>query len=256
MSRTRRCINFTGRKRIRQEHIDIRFAPAERGQPRQATINIDMSGWNFPINSAIVLEAYHRSNAMRFPCGTIGSPNIPQVVALDFLDSSAPILFRLKVVGVDTRPGCLLGSAERIRAVSSEDEADGQRSLFPIVSREIGEQLWKVDFTDAGPELVLNLQISDFRHTLVRDPILKGTILPAALRIVLEKLVSNPITHDVGGDSWEVDWITFCKERLNSDDLPDSSVEDVEQWILDTVDKFCCLHKFVTQSITKFEVDR
>lgn len=248
MSTAKRRINSTGRKRIAREDIDIRMLPNSADQPAFVTLQLEHADWKFPASADVILEAYQRSNGMRFDCGTVGSPKIPAAIRLDELDPKSPILFRLKVVDGETKTGKLLGSAERLRPDSSDNDEEGRRSLFPIVTRNIGHELWKVEITDAGPELVLNLKVPGFKQTMMDNPLLLGAVLPLAFRHVLKALCSDPTTHDDDDGSWEADWISFCLDELGLEDPSELESEAREAWVEEGVTKFCSEHEFASRA--------
>lgn len=255
MATTRRRINSTDRKRILREHVDIRLVPVEIGDPIMATVDIKHNELSFPADSEIVLEAYQKANSMRFLFGTIDSPRDPSPLVLKDLDPSIPVLFRLKVVDRSIHLGRILGSAEKIRPLGSDDESEGRRPLLPVVTQSMGEEMWKIEISPAGPELILNLKIPSFKQKLVQNAMLRGVILPIALRIVLEELINNPVTHDDEG-SWEADWIRFCADSLNLDDPSDLSDDERETWVSYAVRCFCDQHEFVTYGLRQLEEGR
>ena len=179
----------------------------------------------------------------------------PTPVVLSDLDPSVPILFRLKVIGKDGSTGRLLGSAEKIRPLSSDDEADGRKSLFPIVTRSIGQEIWHVQITEAGPELVLNLRFPGLKQTLLKDAILRGAILPAALRYVLDNLLNDPDGFYDDDNSWRSDWMSFCTSQLGLDEPDELSIDEKDAWVSDAITRFCEYHEFLNQSLTQLEGD-
>jgi hypothetical protein len=70
MNSAKRRINSTGRRRIPQDKIDLRILPSIAGESLRAKLDIDVASLDLPPSAAISVEAYHRSSAMRFECGT------------------------------------------------------------------------------------------------------------------------------------------------------------------------------------------
>lgn len=101
MSGAKRRINSTGRRKISQDQIDLRFLANSPGEPPKARIALNLQSLNLPSTAAISVEAYHRSTAMRFDCGTVGAIEVPDVLLLNELEQSGGILFRIKVVDVE-----------------------------------------------------------------------------------------------------------------------------------------------------------
>src|SRR5262249_21262943 len=153
--------------------------------------------------------------------------------------------FRLKIVDGSKGTGQILGSAERLRPAGADDDS-GRRSIFPILEQHLGDEVWRVILSDAGPVLALNYRIPGFKHRILENPLVQGIILPAAFRIVLERLIADPVADDEDEDDWRTLWLRFLKERLSIDDDPSEiRVEDREDWIDAAVQKFCHTHGFV-----------
>lgn len=255
MSTAKRRINSTGRRKIARECIDIRMLESIIGEPLSAKAALDLSAMTLPASAAVAIEAYHRSSAMRFDCGTVGELRIPSVLLLDQVDRSGSVLFRVKIVDNDNDPGRLLASAERIQP-RSEDEGDGRRSLFPILYRDLGSEIWKVEINYGDrPKLILNTRLPGFSHKLQENPLLQGLLLPAAFREVLDHLVEPSDTgDDVEGDEgdtgtgWKEEWLQYARDELGMSDIADSfSEEQRQEWVDEAIVKFCEKGSFITR---------
>lgn len=244
MSKVKRRINSTGRKRIHRESVDIRMLQNDPGKPLRASAQLDLSEHEFPHDALVSLEAYHRSSGMRFDCGTVGQPQISDVLVLDEVDHTGSVLFRVKVVENGVERGRILGSAEKIQPLS-EDENKDRRSLFPVLYRSIGEQIWKVEINPGDrPKLILNSDIPGIAYKLKNDAFLHGMLFPAAFRIVIEALAAS-LNDDDGDDddeqpTWQSEWMKFCNEGLSITDTPSATdAEERQQWIEYAVERFC-----------------
>jgi hypothetical protein len=242
----KRRINSTGRRRIPHERVSIALLPHEGSSIPRARADVELSDLPFPQSAALVLEAYQRmTTGMRFDCGTIAVPAIPDAFVLEDIDPAAPVLFRFKVVDRDEHPGRLLGAADRLRP-NMDDSPDTRSSLFPIERRELYSEIWKVDMSD-GPTLLLNYNIPNLTAIIQKDPLIQGLLLPAALRIVLEAIVQDPAVEDDESDTWKARWLRFCREELKLGDDP-SECEDEEakrSWVDDGVRAFCKSYDFI-----------
>lgn len=242
MTTAKRRINSTGRKRIGRECVEIHMLETAPDEPLKAKLSLKLGDQGFPGDATVAVEAYHRSSGMRFDCGTVGVPKIPDVLVLSEVDRSGSVLFRLKVVDNDAEPGKLLGSAERLKP-KSEDESEGRRSIFPILHRDLRHEIWKVEIEQGDrPKLILNTRIPGFKHKLLENPMMQGLLLPAALRFVLRELVKATETGE-GDDEpdWKEEWLEYCENELGAADdprqLPDESAK--ENWIDDVAMRFC-----------------
>lgn len=245
-TKTKRRINFTGRKRINKKDIDIRLLHKNPNSPLTVTMKLKMDCWRFPETSQVVLEAYHRNSGMRFDCGTVANLKIPEI-RLDQLDPAVRILFRLKIVDGDSASGRLLGSAERIAPAEDEhDDYTSEKTILPILNRDLGAELAKIDFNDAGATLLLNSNVPDFSRKITEDPFLAGTLLPQAFKIVLSR-----VFKEWDSEPWQEDWIRFCTTVLQMDD-PEYMLQnkgpttewEIDDWIDKAVRAFCEQHKF------------
>lgn len=255
MTNAKRRINSTGRKRIRRDEVDIRMLEVHAGEPLKAKASLSLDSHNFRPDSRVSIEAYHRSSGMRFDCGTVGALKIPALLVLDEVDRSGTVLFRVKVTEADGDVGKLLGSAERIQP-TSEETIDGKRSLFPVVYRDLKEQVWKVEILDGGrPKLILNCEIPGIGNKLHQNALIQAFLFPAALRIVLEKLV---LTDDDGDDEepgWKAEWLQFCKGAMGIHDDPEMlDDEGKAEWIERVLNNFCSTYKFM-DGIRKMDGD-
>jgi hypothetical protein len=168
MSSAKRRINSTGRKKISQDKIDLRILAVAPGEPLRAKIGINLESLGLPLSAALSVEAYHRSTAMRFDCGTVGAKKIPETLSLNELDQAGGVLFRIKVVDQEDQPGKILASADRVRPSIEGDNVD-RKSIFPVKYRDLGQEVWQVDIDDdAGPFLLLNSKIPALMHPDIR----------------------------------------------------------------------------------------
>lgn len=249
MSSAKRRLNSTGRKRIPQNKIDARILPSIAGEPLRAKLDIDLESLDLPPSAALSVEAYHRSSAMRFDCGTVAVKKIPEPLVLNELDQSGGILFRIKIVDREGVTGKILASADRVRPLIEGEDKD-RRSIFPVEYRDLGQEIWRVDIDDdAGPFLLLNSKIPALMHVISENHLLAGAMLPAAFRIVLSYLVNDPSVDEDEG-SWKTDWIRFCSEGLGIEDEPDELEDDDarELWVADAVRRYCEARTFVDQA--------
>lgn len=246
MAAVKRRINSTGRRRIGQDRVTVTMLPPVHGAPPAARAELRIDDLGFPEAAGVVLEAYQRSAAMRFPCGSCAQPEVPERLDLHDLDPATPVLFRLKVVDREDQPGRLLGAADRIRP-DGGDSPDRRRSLFPIERKELHSEVWKVVIDDAGPVLLLNYNIPGLTASIQKNPLVNGILLPAALRVVLDRLSRDP-GEDEEEEAWKAQWFRFLRDDLSyADEVPDPSDSDEEResWVDGAVRAFCKENGFV-----------
>jgi hypothetical protein len=105
--------------------------------------------------------------------------------------------------------------------------------LFPVVYRELGEQVWKVEIEEGDrPKLIVNCEIPAISSKLHQHVILQALVFPAAFRIVLEKLAQNPIEDDDEEPGWKTEWLEFCKQSLGIHEDPTIlETEQKQEWV-------------------------
>jgi len=254
MSTAKRRLNYTSRKRIHQEHVTIQMIEPKPGDPLKARVSLDLLSYSFPADAAVALDAYRSSSGtgMRFDCGTVAKPSIPEVLVLDEIDSGGNVLFRLKVIEKRNNSGRILGSADRIQPRSDDD--NNQKSLFPVVYRDLKDEIWKVDVNyDQRPALVLNNEIPGIQHRVRHDKLLQGLLFPAAFRIVLENTIRDDDDGDDEAPGWRSDWLQFCRDTLGIGEEPPTTGEEARtEWIDYAVRRLCEEFQFM-KGIRKLE---
>lgn len=238
MATAKRRINSTNRKRIGHEAVDIRLLETQPGAPQRATAALDLGALEFPPTASVAIEAYRSSSLMRFDCGTVADLHVPEVMELDEIDAGGTVQFRVKVVDQEEVVGRLLGSASRIRP-KSKDDGDGRRSLLPIKYDDLGPVIWSVGGDeDEPPALVLNYRATGIETRILDDPLVRGILMPAAFRIVLERLVSLSPPDDDEED-WKQEWLRFCEEELGVQGSPfEEDADGKVEWLKEAVATF------------------
>jgi hypothetical protein len=192
---------------------------------------------------------------MKFDLGTIDTLKVPPILVLGEVDRSGSVLFRLKVVDTTQDKGKILGSALGIQP-SNENEIDGKKSFFPVIYRDLVEEIWKVEINNGDrPRLILNNRIQGVGHKLQTNALFQGLLLPAALRIVVEDLVREFEADDEDEPGWKEEWLQYCRNALGA--VVDPATLDQEKkkdWVDDVVKRFCDNYRFV-QGIKKMELE-
>lgn len=255
MATAKRRINHTNRKRIGQEAIDIRLLETLPGTPSRATAELKLNGMGFPDDAIVAIEAYRSSSLMRFDCGTVADLKIPEVMVLDEIDAGGNVQFRVKVVDPQGVVGRLLGAAPRIRPRSKDDDENGRRSLLPVRFEDLGPEIWRVSGDDdEPPALVLNMKVPGLDVRILHDPMVRGLLMPAAFRVVLERLVSMSAPDDDEDEDWKREWHRFCEEELEVEGSPwEGDKEAKAKWIDEAVSVFASRALFLEKIKTAAE---
>jgi hypothetical protein len=186
---------------------------------------------------------------MRFDFGTVAALKTPTDLQLTDVDRSSGILFRVKVVDESDKVGKIIAAAGRIRPLNRDDDP-GLKALLPLVSTDLGEDVWKVEMEGAAPVLQINNRIPGLRDRLMTDRLLQGAVFPHALATVLAKLLGTDEYEDE--EQWVQDWKTFAG-RLLGEELPDNLADEDNSLELATiveniVNRFCQINAFASNA--------
>lgn len=235
-----KTFNYTGRKKIERKDIGIETF-FENGKICFRLFDLKLEEYDFPKNSKLFLEAYKRTTMMSFSLGTIENPiHVPDNNDLSEFHDPSDILFRIKVIEQDDS-ALLLGRGEEIRArVEDRNEEGAGTSLLPIMSEDLGEEVWKLDFTDK-PVLLINNKLSKGE---AHGDIFVSVVLPQAFQQILMYLFfvdQSEYNSDYADDSWQYLWYTFAR-KLVDDTLPpapeNNNSEEIMEWIGSAVASF------------------
>lgn len=241
----KRHINHTGRKRIEREHIEIKLRPKEGDAPQIFDlVKLDLSSYGFPPDALVRVEAARNQAGQTWDFGTVG--NVRNLSDADRritgVDAAAP--FRVFVVAADGSGG-LLGHARNIRA-----KQDSESLLHLEENDELGAEVWRIKFHDAGqPVLLINRNIEGISGIVTDDPSFYALVIPDVLRAVLTQIVIiDPQERDDDSDGWYIDWLNFAKEHAPEGkeapvlrgihDADDDRIEEAREWIDEVVCNF------------------
>lgn len=237
-------LNFTGRRRIPKQRVKIQL---RAGPPRTFDAAIDLQGLQFLPHAAVYLEATCAGSArvQRFDFGEVGHIRPPVDRALHQLEGEN-VFFTLKVVDRTEQFGRILGVAEHIRPEPSSDQPQaGRRGILPVQPWKLGQQLWKVEFREFGPCLLVNKDVPGLADRVYSDPRLCATVFPAALRQCLQAALADNADPEEDDDRWAVLWLRFGR-GLHPDREPPPKPDEPEErdaWLDAVVEAFCERHE-------------
>jgi hypothetical protein len=237
---TIRRLNYTGRKRLSRADLSITLYERPSGP---AAFDIDLSAlprYELPADALVFVEARLRTRWMRFAFGSVGALASPADRRLTEFDSTDGVLFSVKVTSASGRPGLMLAEAERI-PVRRPGEGDERRTpLLPVKPDDIGNEVYRVDFSGPAPTLLLNRAAGD-KDTLARSPLFMSLVYPAVFREILNRIVyvEGLADADDDGDSWESRWLTFAQSLPGVGAVPEAEEsESLDHWIDGAVASF------------------
>jgi hypothetical protein len=232
-----RRLNFTGRRKIRRE--DVSIALHEKANA-PATFDADLTKlpeYNLPADAIVSVEARVQTRWMRFGYGTVGAITPPADRALTEFDSADGILFSVKVTAASGTRGMLLAVGDGIPVRFPGESEERRNPLLPVKSDDIGHEVYRLDFSNDPPILLINRAAGD-KDTIVRSPLFMSIVYPAALREILNRIihVEDFDDPDDEGDSWQARWLRFATALPSVGPIKDDG--DRDQWIDDAVAAF------------------
>lgn len=119
--------------------------------------------------------------------------------------------------------------------------------LLPVNADDLGDEVWRLKFTDDRPWLEVNNRIDGIKEIARSDERFFALVYPHVIRRVLMQAVLLDGVRDPAEaeDDWRVSWLKWGihwhpdKERPPTDD--DSAV--ILQWIEDVAVNFCSRHE-------------
>ena len=220
----KRSINSTGRQRITHNMVTFEITRTANGDPVNFSANLEaLKSMGLPTSARVSVEPYSGQSSMRFDFGAIGAMAAPKDTRLDEIDRGGEIIFRIKVIDdAAGKLGKLLASGDRIPASTGSDEGNGPLPLLPVKPEDLGERIWDVSTAHGPrPHLLVNSRIPDLQGRILSDPLLKGSILIEAFRLVLTAML------EMGDEPpWFDDWKAYVNDVLKVPFPEDLSQQD------------------------------
>lgn len=241
----KRAFNYTGRRTIPANNLVITVdEDGPEGIPTFSATFDGLAELELGETNRLVLEPYVGALSMRFECGTVGTPKLPDDRRLTDIDQGAAIRFRVLVIDETSDP-CRIVAAGVV-SVGDQDDNEQRRSILPLTeTASLGERLWRLDIEgDAFPELMINSRFPGMKSKLLRDPLVQGLVLPAVVTELLNELLRGSAQDD---SPWVQAWSSYASS-LAKRPLPELE-EDFDAFIDDCVVAFCDQHRFADRMI-------
>jgi hypothetical protein len=236
-----RRLNYTGRRKIPRDLI--RISLYRNGGVDEFDAFIRTDGLELPPSARVFVEAYHKSDWMRFDFGSVGVPALPADRRLTAFYEGVRVLFRVKIVSADGDAGKILAEADRLSPLSPDEDSDRDPLLPVRTVAGMRDQIWRVMWEN-GPVLELNKGEPEIKHLLTTDPRFKWLVLPEMLRTILTRLLAEEMDED-DETSQVKRWLEFAAS-LHPDPPPraeDRDPELIENWVDEVVSAFCRRHR-------------
>jgi len=238
-----RRLNYTGRRTIPRSSVTVRLIPSAEGS-QAFSAQYDIDDFKFPPEACVYVEAYNSNSYMRFDFGTVGTPESPgDTRLLDVTPRPLP-RFRLKVVDETTRHGLLLGVADKVVPLRSDEDLQNKQSLLPVDFVDLEERVWRLDLSDS-PVLELNRRIESIAEAARSSGSFLGILYPEVLRQILHHIVvvDGETDPNADEDDWRTRWLRYACALPGVDvppeDASSEAVNEREDWVESTVKAFC-----------------
>ncbi len=229
-------LNFTGRRRISQEHVKISLVVDGHNT---FSVRMNLEGYGFPDSAAVIVEAYRQLELARYEFGTVVRPIPPPNCRLTEFGALDGVRFRGKVVSVDEPHGRRCDVADRI--VASNETLDQTRRipLLNVKGHDLGREVWRVDFSDE-PLLLINYRLCN-KHSLARSGMFQSLVLPEVMRSILSRvLLIDQYRYFEDEDDWAARWLRFASSFPGVGEMPDDADPELDaEWIDAAVSAFC-----------------
>lgn len=220
------------------------------GELQSFEVKADLSEMDFKSKAKVYVEAYHRTDSKRFDFGTVEKPEKPDETRVQEFGYDQEIQFRLLVVDEEEEFKKILGIADKIKAENNDiDSEKGSKSILPVSFRDLGRQVWKLEYGEAGgaPGLVINRSIPMIEQIAKTDPSFIMYVYPTVVKELFNKIifVDGIDAIDDIDDDWKVEWLEFARNLVGNSELPEflenkgQDFEEKEIWINEVVSAFC-----------------
>jgi len=255
----KRRLNFTGRQKIPRRNIII-VLNKENGIATSFTAKVDLSDFQFPEDAKVYIDAYHRTDQKRYDFGTVSAINTPSDTSLENLARIENLKFRLLVVDKRRTFGLILAHADRISPIPEGE----RKSILPVDFKDLGQQIWKVEYEgyEGEPVLFVNNRLPNIQSVAKLDPLFFFFVFPSVIREILTHMVFVDGVDSVEEPSigWHANWLEFTRRILSGEGSPSIldprsesfDREEAESWIDKIVEEFCSSRREWPQFVSRF----
>lgn len=260
-----RRLNYTNRQKIMRDDVSIRLSKIDgEGIKFDAEFSLDKYKLNgIEPSPDIFIEAYRGASALwkRFCYGSVGRVEVPVDRSLNDFGVPDGILFRIKVTAADgSAAGRLIAEADSIRPLMpGQLEASALPLIRHMPADSIGDELWRVDFSDDLPMLLINSRLPIGVEQFLLDPVCRAIFATGVMRQVLTRIliIEQNVGDDSDPDDWRQRWLRFGEGMAGIEHKEiggDLQMIDVEEWIDYAVEGFSKHSKFM--SVFKLPEDK
>ncbi|BBT18430.1 hypothetical protein WP8S17C03_44790 [Metapseudomonas otitidis] len=237
-----RRFNFTGRVRIHKD--DIRITIDSSNGSSICSVCLRLEEYSVPSDARVIVEAERgRALRLRHEWGYAGNALSSEGGCSAFDVSSMGDLedVRFRVLVVEPSTSRLLAAAEGVEAHSNDDIQESQRSLLPIVMKDLYGGVWELEDMDGTPTLALDINLGT-KNELKSSPVL-FSILPGVVRAILvyqalERSDEEP-DEDTGDSTSATRWLELGSKWAGFPCPGNAEYRDIDDWAQKAVTGFC-----------------
>ncbi len=234
-----RKFNYTNRIRIKREDISIALEEQTNGEFWFVADVSEITEYGLPPESLVFLEAYRLANWMRFSFGRVGALAQPENRHLERFETPDGIKFRIKVTA-DGELHKIIAEANAIPLLLPGEEEGAKDPLLPVMpSNELGEEIYRLDFSEDKATLLINSEVGYYKD-IGRSPAFISLVLPNIFREILTRIVIiEKSLNDDDMEDWRCRWIRFAKQLKGVGEPPSlEEKEECSDWIQNVVSAF------------------
>jgi hypothetical protein len=245
-----RKFNYTNRKKIGNEAITIILNDNKREKNFEPQFYFQ--NYNFPDHAKVYVEAYYKTNYMRFAFGSVSfiSPP-PNTTLTDFVNTDL-IYFRVKIVDETTINGRLLALASGLEPKNLEGEQKNRISILKVnYDADLGQRLYHLELDEIEdlPILEINKKL-DNGSVLVTSDVFISTIYTSVIHELATEIINDNAYYQEDDECWEGYWLKYFKQILGVRSVRPKNTDDDElkkEWIEEVINSFCNKYKVRTK---------
>ncbi len=236
--------NFTGRVKILKE--DVKIIIESHDNKLICNVLLRLERYNLRADAMVVIEAERgRVLRIRHDWGRAGKAFTSGGASSQFDISSMgdPEDVRYRVLVVEQESCRLLATAEGLEAHSTQDGETPQRSLLPIVLRDLHGGVWELENMEESPALVLDSGLGT-KQEIKSSPVLLS-LLPGVIRAILTYLAHDQQGEGPDDESDVADGNTISMWLVQGEKWAGCSYprtgehSDIDEWAQNAVTGFC-----------------
>lgn len=245
-----RKFNYTNRGKISSDSITIILNDDKR--EKNFEVKLNLQGYNLPDHAKIYIEAYYKTNYMRFDFGNISKISPPSTTVLFDFTNTNLIYFRVKVVDETSINGRLLALASGLEPKNLDDEQKNRMSILKVnYDADLGQRLYHLELDEIEnlPILEINRKLEN-SSVLVTSDVFISTIYTSVIQELAVEIINDDVNYNEDDECWQGYWVKYFKNILGVSSIHPTKNDDDElkkEWIEEIVSSFCNKYRVRTR---------